>query len=98
VSAPSPPADIASRTPLLVPVPASTDLYRFYSVIHEPIFFDRSDLGRLNAPEGPTGFFTRRQRQGVPSPKPSCELRASLFWKEARSSGRVAYDSEFGGN
>jgi RES domain len=55
VSAPSPPADIASRTPLLVPVPASTDLYRFYSVIHEPIFFDRSDLGRLNAPDGTYG-------------------------------------------
>ena len=55
MTAPSPPENLASRTPRLVTVAAGGILSRFYSRTHEPIFFDRGKHSRLNAPDGAYG-------------------------------------------
>ena len=50
-----PPADLASRTPLTLTIPAGAALHRFHSARRDPIFFDRSLGGRLNAPDAGYG-------------------------------------------
>lgn len=55
MTAPRPPADVHSRTPLTVALPAGTELHRFYPAGLKPIYFDRSLAGRLNAPDGRYG-------------------------------------------
>jgi hypothetical protein len=53
--APSPPAELAARRPdegRLVP---GEILHRFYTAAFDPVFYDRSLDGRLNAPEGRYG-------------------------------------------
>lgn len=55
MTAPSPPADLAGRTPRLVELAPGRILHRFYTATHEPIYFDRTLDGRLNAPDGSYG-------------------------------------------
>lgn len=55
MTAPRPPADLAGRTPLTATVPEGTELHRFYPAGLEPIYFDKSLSGRLNAPDGGYG-------------------------------------------
>jgi hypothetical protein len=55
VSAPLPPSDLTSRDPGLVTVPAGAIMHRFYTAGKEPIFFDSTLSGRLNAPDGSYG-------------------------------------------
>ena len=52
---PRPPADLDARTPLTVTLPPGTALHRFYPAGREPIYFDTSPMGRLNAPDGRYG-------------------------------------------
>lgn len=52
---PRPPADLDPRTPLTVTLPPGTALHRFYPAGRNPIYFDRSPMGRLNAPGGRYG-------------------------------------------
>lgn len=51
MSLPAPPADLATRKPALVTLAAGTCLHRFYTSAFDPIFFDKSELGRFNAPD-----------------------------------------------
>lgn len=51
----NPPADLATRKPRLLRLAVGTVLHRFYSVAYEPIYFDRSNRGRLNDPAGGYG-------------------------------------------
>jgi hypothetical protein len=55
VSAPRPPSDLRRRTPDLVTIETGAVLHRFYPAALEPIHFDRSLDGRLNAPDGSFG-------------------------------------------
>ena len=55
MSAPLPPADLDRRSLELVNLSAGTILERFHTASHDPIFFDRSRDGRLNAPDGSYG-------------------------------------------
>ena len=55
MTAPLPPADLATRTPEIITLPAGSVLHRFYTATFEPIFFDLSRYGRLNAPDGSYG-------------------------------------------
>jgi hypothetical protein len=55
VTRPLPPANLATRTPRLVRVNAGATLHRFFSQAFEPIHFDRSSGGRLNAPDASYG-------------------------------------------
>jgi hypothetical protein len=55
VNSPLPPSDIAERTPRLVEISAGTYLHRFYTEAFDPVFYDRSLMGRLNAPDGSYG-------------------------------------------
>lgn len=55
MSAPLPPADLDRRALELVGLSAGTILERFHAASHDPIFFDRSRDGRLNAPDGSYG-------------------------------------------
>lgn len=55
MTAPTPPADLAARTPSLVKLKPGGILHRFYTAANEPIYFDRSVDGRLNAPDGSYG-------------------------------------------
>ena len=55
MSAPLPPSDLASRDPGLVTLPAGAVMHRFYTAGNEPIFFDSTLSGRLNAPDGSYG-------------------------------------------
>lgn len=55
MTAPHPPADLAGRTPLMATLPEGTELHRFYPAGLEPIYFDKSLGGRLNAPDGRYG-------------------------------------------
>jgi hypothetical protein len=54
MSRPFPPKDIAQRNPSLITIGDAT-FYRFYRRGREPIFFDRSTLGRFNSPDGSFG-------------------------------------------
>jgi hypothetical protein len=62
VTAPLPPDDLASRAPLMVSLPVRTVLHRFHAAERTPIFFDTSDLGRLNAPERSYGVLYAARR------------------------------------
>jgi hypothetical protein len=55
VTAPFPPADLHHRTPALLLLPTGTSVHRFYTSAFDPIYFDRSTLGRFNAPDGSYG-------------------------------------------
>lgn len=55
MTAPHPPADLAARAPLTATLAEGTELHRFYPAGLEPIYFDRSLAGRLNAPDGRFG-------------------------------------------
>lgn len=55
MSGPLPPADLQERRPDLIEIPAVEKLHRFYTTQWEPIFFDRSTIGRFNAPDGSYG-------------------------------------------
>jgi hypothetical protein len=55
VSAPLPPPDLALRDPVLVPLEAGEIVHRFFTAGFDPIYFDRSRDGRLNAPDGSYG-------------------------------------------
>ncbi|MBB2158230.1 RES family NAD+ phosphorylase [Gluconacetobacter diazotrophicus] len=63
---PWPPGDLASRQPRWRVLPAGQPLHRFYSRAHDPIYFDRSRSGRLNAPDGSHGvLYTAEQPAGA---------------------------------
>ncbi|TAN16599.1 MAG: RES domain-containing protein [Rhizobiaceae bacterium] len=55
MSGPLPPPDLHERRPDLIDFPTGDKLYRFYTAQWEPIFFDRSTIGRFNAPDGSYG-------------------------------------------
>jgi hypothetical protein len=59
---PAPPADIAARTPLQATIAPGAELHRFFTRARflrkstdQPIYFDTSDTGRFNAPDGSYG-------------------------------------------
>ena len=65
-SPPLPPADVASRRPLIVTLREGVIVERFFSAAHEPIYFDRSPRGRLNAPDGSYGvLYAAKQLRGA---------------------------------
>jgi len=55
VTAPTPPADLAARSPRLLRLAAGAPLHRFYTAAFEPAYFDRTLAGRLNAPDATYG-------------------------------------------
>ena len=55
MSRPFPPANLESRQPALLTLPGGTILHRFYTAAFDPIYFDRSTAGRLNAPDASFG-------------------------------------------
>lgn len=55
MSGPLPPSDLHGRRPDLVEIPANEKLHRFYTARREPIFFDKSTIGRFNAPDASYG-------------------------------------------
>lgn len=63
MSGPSPPANLASRTPQFITLNAGTILHRFWTVLNpanpatpnDPVFYDISQGGRLNAPDATYG-------------------------------------------
>lgn len=59
---PWPPADLAARTPHVISLPAGAILHRFYTAALEPIHFDRSLNGRLNAPDASYGVLYAAER------------------------------------
>lgn len=61
MSGPLPPADIDARRPLVQSVAAGTLLRRFHNAAYGPIFYDRTDAGRLNAPDGSYGVLYAAQ-------------------------------------
>lgn len=62
----APPADLADRTPLTLSIPTGAGLHRFYSAKHDPIYFDRSLGGRLNAPDAGYGvLYTAKGPRGA---------------------------------
>ncbi len=55
MNAPRPPGDLASRAPELLTLKEGVVVERFYNSAFEPIYFDRSRAGRMNAPDGSYG-------------------------------------------
>jgi hypothetical protein len=55
VTAPLPPGDLATRDPLVLQLGAGEIVHRFFTAAYEPLYFDRSLDGRLNAPDGSYG-------------------------------------------
>lgn len=58
---PLPPPNLAARTPRLVRIKAGATLHRFFTQPFEPIHFDRSTDGRLNAPDASYGVLYAAQ-------------------------------------
>ena len=66
MSAPLPPSDLARRRPRLDRLPRGTVVHRFYTAGYDPVFFDSSRLGRLNAPDGSYGvLYAAREVYGA---------------------------------
>jgi len=66
VTAPRPPADIADRIPITTTVPTGRFVHRFFTASNEPLYFDRSQVGRLNAPDGTYGvLYAAKRPQGA---------------------------------
>ena len=60
---PQPPPDIATRRPHLVRLVAGEVLHRFFTARFDPVFFDYSRGGRLNAPDGSYGVLYAAQSE-----------------------------------
>lgn len=66
MSGPQPPHNLADRVPDYTYLEAGFKLHRFYSAAFEPVYFDRSLLGRLNAPDQSYGvLYTAATREGA---------------------------------
>jgi len=66
VTAPLPPDDLGHRSPRLLRLRQGTLAHRFYTAKYDPIFFDTSRLGRLNAPDGSYGvLYAAREAYGA---------------------------------
>ena len=52
---PQPPDDLADRRPRFTTLRRGSVVHRFYTAAYEPIFFDPSQAGRLNAPDASYG-------------------------------------------
>jgi RES domain len=52
---PLPPLDIARRTPAVHILKPGVLVHRFFTQPYDPVYFDRSDRGRFNAPDGSYG-------------------------------------------
>lgn len=52
---PLPPSDLADRDPEFLAVPTGSEMHRIFRRGYGPIYFDRSDGGRFNAPDGSFG-------------------------------------------
>ncbi len=64
--APLPPPDLASRDPVLITLEAGEILHRFFTATYDPIHFDRTRGGRLNAPDGSYGvLYTAKDARGA---------------------------------
>lgn len=66
MSGPRPPSDLATRTARCLDLAAGTVLHRFWTLRedakrYEPIYYDRSLRGRLNAPDGGYGMLYAAQ-------------------------------------
>lgn len=55
MTAPLPPPDLESRTPKLIEIPSGTEFHRFHNAAFSPIYFDKSEMGRFNSPDGTYG-------------------------------------------
>ncbi len=55
MSGPLPPADLDRRKPEVVELSVGESFHRFYTAAHHPIFYDRSLIGRFNAPDASYG-------------------------------------------
>ena len=55
MTAPSPPADFSAREPVIVSLHEGTLVERIFTSTRDPVYFDRSRSGRLNAPDGAYG-------------------------------------------
>lgn len=64
MSGPLPPADIDTREPVILHLPAGTLLHRFHKAAFDPIFYDPTDAGRLNAPDGRYGVLYAAEMVG----------------------------------
>lgn len=66
MSRPLPPSDLESRKPALLTLPEGAMLHRFYTAAFAPLYFDRSQGGRLNAPDGSYGtLYTAETTRGA---------------------------------
>ncbi|WFR98615.1 RES domain-containing protein [Rhizobium tumorigenes] len=66
MSPPLPPANFESRKPEIISIPAKAVVHRFYTSTFEPIHFDKSDLGRFNAPDATYGvLYAAREIEGA---------------------------------
>ena len=66
MSVPLPPPDLSGRSPEIVSLPAGALIHRFYSALYEPVFFDTSSNGRLNAPDASYGvLYAAKEESGA---------------------------------
>lgn len=66
MSAPLPPANLATRSPEFVSLYPSAIVERFFTATNNPIHFDRSRGGRFNAPDGSYGvLYAAEQIRGA---------------------------------
>lgn len=66
MSTPTPPSDLAKRDPIIFDLPAGSELHRFHAALRDPVFFDTSRSGRLNAPDGAYGvLYAAREIDGA---------------------------------
>jgi hypothetical protein len=61
-----PPPDLAERDPVVITLEAGALTHRFFTAAFDPIHFDRSRDGRLNAPDGSYGvLYAAKEAQGA---------------------------------
>lgn len=63
---PLPPVDLATRSPLYEELSKDIEIHRFFTAAFEPVYFDRSNLGRFNDPAGGYGvLYAAKEQRGA---------------------------------
>lgn len=66
MSGPQPPHNLHNRQPEQIVLEAGSELFRFYTAAFDPVYYDRSRAGRLNAPDATYGvLYTAATRKGA---------------------------------
>jgi hypothetical protein len=90
-----PPPDIASRWPAILALAADTRIERIFTAAYDPVYFDKTLSGRLNAPDGSFGvLYAAETLRGASPVRSGLAISYSESGKASHSHGFVQRDTD----